>query len=1078
MNETLSYEELQKTIADLRQKNMKLERVLKELRSDHDIQARIVDVFRSTPQMMAISNLSDGKYIEVNETFLQMLGYTREEIIGKSSEDIELFANLVQSNKFLKQLARLKKVKDFEVSIKTKNGKVLEYKFSAEPIMFGDERYLLTSYFPVAMEDNQLKDEMNEAFERLRDIFESLTNFVMIALPDDSGKIIVEYINPNSREFKSIGKDAIVGKYLAGSNMINKKVLLELIGKIHLTGQPHKLPILDNNKVDEGYYFGLKLNTEEIIVIWEPGTIKSSREKEMLVSSGVFERFANMIPNVVYEINLKGRVTFANNSGLKLFGYNKEDIEKGISIKDIFEQKDRKQVTSNLNTITKPGDSISTEYTVYNSKKETIPVHAHTTGIFDLTDKLLGYRGVITDLSDKIRIQEEILKEKIHLETLIESAPESIVQISTTGIIERINKEFTDEFGYTEKDCIGSNIDDILIPDDLIDEGSSYIKKGKNESIEVETLRKKKSGELISVSLLIKPVTFNDETTSLFAIYRNITDRQRNSKLKDIILNISNAALTKTEFTDMFSTFQVEIGKLWNTTNFYIVLYDEEKQLLSLPFYADEKDRFDNIPTKGTLTGWLIKSGKPHLLELPEIEILENNGEIDLIGTPCKVWLGVPLIIDGNIIGAMVLQDYNNQKAFNIDDLRLLNLIGNQIAIVIQRKEMMENLIIERAKAEEAARLKQQFMSTMSHEIRTPLNEVIGLTNLLLQGNPRSDQMEYIKTLRFSGNHLLTLVNDVLDFNKMESGMIVFEKTQFNFKEFMKELRRTYSFRTEEKGIDFKLEYNEDLPDEIIGDPIRLNQILSNLVSNAVKFTKDGYVKLEVSEISRESKIVELEFAVEDTGIGIPDDKLDDIFESYTQASEDTTRIFGGTGLGLSIVKRLIELQGSSIMVESKLGSGSRFVFTLSFAIAKTISKTSSTSDQTDEVSYNGLKDKRVLIAEDNKINYFVASKFLLKWGVKVTHALNGKIALDLINENEYDLVLMDLHMPEMDGLEATKLIRESDNPEIKNMPIIALTAAIMSEHEDKIEDLDINDYILKPFKPKELYDKIFEHAR
>ncbi|MDX2414735.1 MAG: ATP-binding protein, partial [Bacteroidales bacterium] len=654
----------------------------------------------------------------------------------------------------------------------------------------------------------------------------------------------------------------------------------------------------------------------------------------------------------------------------------------------------------------------------------------------------------------------------------------SIVQTSQDGIIERINSEFTREFGYKEEECIGENIDKLIIPDSLKNEGSSFTKRAKeNEHISVETYRKTKSGEEIFVSLLITPVRFNDETTSLFGIYRNITHRRRNSDLKDVILNISNAALTQSEIYDMFSNFQTEIGKLWNTTNFYIALYNEENETLSLPFYSDEKDRFDDIPTKGTLTGWLINTGKPNLLELPDIEILEDKGAIDLVGTPCKVWLGVPLTIDGNIIGAMVLQDYNDQKAFNNEDLRLLNLIGNQIALVIQRKEMMENLIIARRKAEDAARLKHEFMSTMSHEIRTPLNEVIGITNLLLQGEPRNDQMEFIKTLRFSGNHLLTLVNDVLDYNKMESGMIVFEKIQFSFIDFIKDLKRTYSFRTDEKGLDLIVDYDKKLPADLIGDPIRLNQILSNLVSNAIKFTNKGHIKVSISENNRDKKRINLDFRVEDTGIGIPDDKFETIFESYTQASEDTTRKFGGTGLGLAIVKRLIELQGSSIAVVSKQGKGSSFSFTLSFAIAAVKAESIETSELVEE-SYDQLIGKKVLIAEDNKINYFVASKFLAKWGIEVSHALNGLEAIDMIEKNKYDLILMDLHMPEMDGIEATKIIRDSKNSMIRELPVIALTAAIMSEHEEKIEDLNIQDYILKPFKPKELYDKILKYTR
>ena len=200
--------------------------------------------------------------------------------------------------------------------------------------------------------------------------------------------------------------------------------------------------------------------------------------------------------------------------------------------------------------------------------------------------------------------------------------------------------------------------------------------------------------------------------------------------------------------------------------------------------------------------------------------------------------MGVPLKVDKEIIGVMCLQDYNDENKFSQDDLYVLDFIANQIAIAIQRRIMLDNLITARQKAEEAAQSKQLFMSTMSHEIRTPLNEVIGITNLLLQGNPREDQMDFIKTLKFSGNHLLTLVNDVLDYNKMESGKIVFEQTQFNLSDFLDEIMRSYSFRSKAKNLEFDIRKENELPDEVIGDPIRLNQILSNLLSNALKFTK------------------------------------------------------------------------------------------------------------------------------------------------------------------------------------------------------------------------------------------------
>ncbi len=366
-------------------------------------------------------------------------------------------------------------------------------------------------------------------------------------------------------------------------------------------------------------------------------------------------------------------------------------------------------------------------------------------------------------------------------------------------------------------------------------------------------------------------------------------------------------------------------------------------------------------------------------------------------------------------------------------------------------------------------------MSTMSHEIRTPLNEVIGITNLLLQSEPREDQMDYIKTLRFSGNHLLTLVNDVLDYNKIESGKIIFEQTVFKLNDFMEEIMRSYSFRSKAKNLEFDIRKEGTLPEEVIGDQIRLNQILSNLLSNALKFTNEGGITISIRELERKNNKAHLEFAVKDTGIGIPIEKHTSIFESFSQASHDTTRYFGGTGLGLTITKKLVELQGGIIKLESEPDAGSTFTFNITFELP---AKGERYIEGEIKESYVGLEGKRILVAEDNKVNFFVANKFLIGWGAIVTLAENGQLALELLEKEDFDLILMDLHMPVMDGIEATRIIRKSKDPRIKDIPIVALTAAIMSETHDKIDELKINDYILKPFKPHVLFERIKKHIR
>ena len=577
------------------------------------------------------------------------------------------------------------------------------------------------------------------------------------------------------------------------------------------------------------------------------------------------------------------------------------------------------------------------------------------------------------------------------------------------------------------------------------------------------------------MSLIATNVLIDGEIVASLGIYRDVSTEKKNQTIQEILYNISTAALNQVDIKDIYPTIVHELSKIWDTSNFFIALYDNKNDTLSMPFFSDEKDQFEKVPARKTITKWAINLKKSILLKVNDLRCLENSGDITLVGAPCKVWMGVPLKADKEIIGVMAFQDYHDEDKFTQDDVNVLEFIANQIAIAIQRRIMIDNVITASHRAEEAARSKQQFMSTMSHEIRTPLNEVIGITNLLLQGNPREDQMDYIKTLRFSGNHLLTLVNDVLDFNKMESGKIEFEKTPFSLNDFLRDIQRTYSYRTKSKNLEFEIIRKGDLPDSVIGDPIRLNQILSNLLSNALKFTQRGSINIIVKEMQRKDHEARIEFTVADSGIGIPAEKHGYIFESFTQASPDTTRQYGGTGLGLAICKKLVELQGGIIKVESEPGKGSAFSFALSFGIQET-----GESVERSEIneSYNGLEGKRILVAEDNKINFFVANKFLVGWGVKVTHAENGRIALDILEKDDFDLILMDLHMPVMDGVEATRVIRNSDDTRIKDIPVVALTAAIMSENHDKIENLSINDYVLKPFKPRDLFDKILKNIR
>ncbi|MEM1134402.1 MAG: ATP-binding protein [Bacteroidota bacterium] len=394
---------------------------------------------------------------------------------------------------------------------------------------------------------------------------------------------------------------------------------------------------------------------------------------------------------------------------------------------------------------------------------------------------------------------------------------------------------------------------------------------------------------------------------------------------------------------------------------------------------------------------------------------------------------------------------------------------------ISQKKENEEMLKIAKDKAEKAAQVKQEFLSTISHEIRTPMNAVVGLTQLLLNTNPKSSQMENLKALKFSANTLLALINDILDLSKIESGKIAFEKTEIVFKDIFQGLEKSLGVIADKKDISLSCTLSEKIPHVLIGDQTRLNQVLTNLINNAIKFTEEGgvTVKAEVEQISE--KAVQLLFTVTDTGIGIPEDKLEVIFERFSQAQSNTTRLYGGTGLGLSISRQLIELQGGEISVESKVGSGTTFSFSLSFELSDHNVEANNPSLISTEK--HTIEDLHVLLVDDHEMNQLVAQQFLENWGATMDIAESGEEALEKIINKTYHIVLMDLNMPGIDGFDTSNRIRSMQDSYFKQIPIIALTATAIDEVKHQVYESGMNDFVSKPFNPDELFNKLIKHS-
>ena len=392
------------------------------------------------------------------------------------------------------------------------------------------------------------------------------------------------------------------------------------------------------------------------------------------------------------------------------------------------------------------------------------------------------------------------------------------------------------------------------------------------------------------------------------------------------------------------------------------------------------------------------------------------------------------------------------------------NIIRNQNNLLLREKN--KELILAKNKAEKASKARSEFLSTVSHELRTPLNAINGITHLLLEDHPKKNQLKYLESLKFSGNYLTTFINEILEINKIDSAKVEIGNISFNLKELLVNIQGSLKELATANKNYFNLEIDKKIPDQLLGDPTKISQIILNLINNALKFTQNGHVSLIAKLFTKTEETATVYFEIVDTGIGIPEDKLQSVFESFSQGSVEVNRKYGGTGLGLTIVKKLIELLGGEIKLKSEVGKGSTFTFKLDFKINnEPLQKV----EEAKLYSDTQLKYKSILLIEDNKINQMITRKMLENKAIFCEIIDNGEDAVELLKTKHFDMILMDVHLPGINGTTATQQIREFD----KTTPIIALTAISLDENRDMLLAFGMNDVITKPFSPDHFYSTI-----
>ena len=635
-----------------------------------------------------------------------------------------------------------------------------------------------------------------------------------------------------------------------------------------------------------------------------------------------------------------------------------------------------------------------------------------------------------------LRKQKRELEEslKLHNEffNLFNNSPEIHCVMDRTTRIQLINNSVTRILGYAPHEAIGHPIW-YFFPKGDREHLLSIVESGlrnKKKSYDLETHIVTRTGEIkwVSWSVIAKGENW-------YASGRDITFQ------KKVVAELEQLSLVASKVSN---------GVVISDADNKVVWVNDAFEKITGYKLAD----VENNPLGDVIKGELTDVSIIH--KARELSKNKQSFEVDLLmyrkdGQP--IWISV--------INSIILDQFGN--------------IDKYVEVIIDitaKKKAEHELISAKEEAIQLNRAKDMFISVMSHEIRTPLNAVIGISHLLMEDNPNDSQRENLKILKFSADNLMTLINDVLDFTKIETGNIELEKIPVDLRELVESVVNSMQFKAKGKNVYLKSQIDETLPQHIIADKTRICQILLNLVGNSVKFTDKGGITIDLKVIEETNNEVRIRFEVSDTGIGIAADKINTIFESFKQADANITRLYGGTGLGLAITKRLVELHDSRINVESTYGQGSKFWFTITFNKSADALKT-----KTKEVEI-GLK-LNILVVDDNQINRLLIDKVLKKWGVTADFAENGIQALDKIeSKGNYDVVLMDIHMPEMGGLEATKLLRAKDDTYSQQLPVIALTASMLNNQMGMIDDAGMNDYILKPFNPKDLYDKISKFSK
>ena len=758
------------------------------------------------------------------------------------------------------------------------------------------------------------------------------------------------------------------------------------------------------------------------------------------VNSRYSDLFDNMYDALIV-LDKNGNVKESNKAARKLLGYG-ENEQPQVNIKEVVHPADAEKSGNYFRQLLEKGYYSDYEGRIFTKNGEVKHIHVNSNAIIE-NGNFAGSRDIVRDVTGQKEVERRVRESEATLRQVINNSLDAVVTINGDGMVTEWSQQAEQIFGLSREEVIGRLLSDLIIPHRYREAHQKGMERfhqsgegpvlGKR--IEITALRK--NGEEFPIELSIAALK-NDDGHFFSAFLRDITQQKK-----------AQEAIRESEEKYRGMIENMELGLLEVDTNHVIVrpyqhfcnmIGYSPKELIgknALDLFVSEEyleimKRHDSIREQGQSS-------------IYEVQLRRKDGS--------KMWAlisGAPIKDNAGKITGSIGVHYD----------------------LTARKQLETELAEAKHVAEHARLAERQFLANMSHEIRTPMNAVIGMTHLLYETKPTPLQKEYLDSLRFSADSLMGIIDNVLDLSKIEAGELEFEEKGFNLEQLLKSLQRTFQFKVREKAISVTMDFDHTIQNLVIGDPTRLNQVLTNLLGNASKFTEKGTIGVRAKLLNSTPESYTIEFRVHDTGIGIPRDKLNDIFQNFKQANVQITRKYGGTGLGLTIVKQIVEMQGGTIRAESTEEEGSNFIFTLPLKNSGIL--TTEVADNSDLIytdTRQFLKTLNILVVEDNTMNQKLITKILDLWECRYDVAKNGLEAIVAADQKVFDLILMDIHMPEMDGCEAASLIRKEVKNPNRQTPIIALTAAALLEEKKRALESGMNDFLTKPFSPRMLED-------